>query len=147
MIEPLTIFVSVVISVLIVKLFTPSREEEKDFNKMTRYAVVALAKDMNRRLEFYYGLQQVGVYIKDFDKMYADVEVLQKMKNNLEEKINNADRKIFNVAKNAQEADEIISKGVDALATHLKLEIIPYKKQATESQILFNVVKLKKHKK
>ena len=106
MIEPLTVLVSVAISLIIVLIFSPKMKDEKRKNEITRLGVDKLATK-------YYLLSE----------------------------------KLDNVAKSAAQTDAIISKGVDALATHLKLEIIPYKKQATESQILFNVVKLKKHKK
>lgn len=114
MIEPLTVFVSVAISVLIFVLFSsifsPKREDEKKFNVQTRY-------------------------------------LLDRSKNDIAGELVSIRRSVDNVRHTAAQTDEIISKSVDALATHLKLEIIPYKKQATESQILFNVVKLKKHKK
>lgn len=106
MFEPLTVLLSVVISVLIVKLFTPSRRQE----------------------------------IRAIKRLALKCEILEASQFHLKEKINR-------VAENACSTDELIARAMDTLANHLKLEIIPYKKQATESQILFDVVKLKKHKK
>lgn len=106
MFEPLTVLLSVVISVLIVKLFTPSRRQE----------------------------------IRAIKRLVLKCEILEASQFHLKEKINR-------VAQGSADIDNFIARAVDTLANHLKLEIIPYKKQATESEILFNINKLKKSKK
>jgi len=106
MFEPITVLVSVAISLLIVYLFTPKRENDKTRIKALENLVEALIDD------FKHGERKL-------------------------------DEKIDNVAKNARKTDEGIVSGVDALANHFKVEIIPY---IRKEEVGFEIIKLKKKK-
>lgn len=79
------------------------------------------------------------------------IEILKAVKEDLislrdfmEKKIEKSNDRISTLAEKAESVNLSITQGVDALANHLKVEIIPFREEAKEG---FRIEKLKKSKK
>lgn len=116
-------------------------------DKAARAGLKDLASQMNREMYFYDFIGEAFVPVADFDKEYKkNLEISdfkKELREELEENIDCVEKRIEEVAKASIETDARIAEGTDALARHLKLEIMPYHKPEENG---FKVVKLKKKK-
>lgn len=131
----LAILTGLVIALWIDRMFFNKKD------KGARNAIEELADDFNREVSFYDFIEEASVNIKCFSKeMEKDRELFQ-VKTELHDRINNVSERVEKVAETAERTDKSIAQGVDELAKHLKLEIVPFKKPAEDG---FKIVKRKK---
>ena len=145
------ILTGLVTALILDRIFFPSKD------LAGRDATRELAELLNRKVEFYDFIRESGVYTLDYNKEYdcpiskVRLEILKAVKEDMislrdfmEGKIKKADDRISALAEKAESVDLSITQGVDALANHLKVEIIPFREEAKEG---FKIEKLKKSKK
>jgi len=128
----------------------------KGKDKVARKGLEALASEFNREVCLYDFIEEASIYTKDFSKELArdnkifklKMEVLEIVKKDMlslrdfmDNKIEKSNERISTLAKKAEQVDLQTAQGIDALANHLKLEIVPFHQK---EEIGFKIIKLKK---
>lgn len=112
-------------------------------DKAGREAIKELGEILNRRVEFYDFIRDAGVYSLDYN-YNNDVITRKEVKARENVFREEMDLKMQMIIEKAKSVDLEIADGLNALAAHFKLEVLPYSKPAEKGM---EVVKIKKSKK
>ncbi len=125
----LNIIWAVATAILVLDRFVWNRKPE---DKIAREAVKKVAKMINRKMVIYEALERVEFYTEDYEREYE-----------CRDKFNKLEEKIHAVREEARDMDRKIVGGVDTLAGHFKVELMPFH---IPSQDGVKIVKIKKAK-
>jgi hypothetical protein len=113
-------------------------------DKAARRGIEKLAEDLNREVKFYDFIEEASIFVSDYSQERAERNKMFELKMELHDRMNKLLERIDKVADTAEKTDLSMAKGVDELAKHLKLEIVPFREPEQNG---FKIVKLKKSKK
>ena len=116
----------------------------KGKDKVARKGLEALASEFNREVFLYDFIEEASIYTKDFSKEFKKDNKIFEAKMELHDRMNKICDRVEKIAATAEKTDKNIAQGVNTLARHLKLDIVPFKKEAEEG---FKIEKIKKGKK